>query len=185
MKEKQSLSEETRIFAAIHQDEIATRTREIFDKAGGTNHYQSQSISLLAEHVVSSSNQKLCTLQPRLSSFDSAFWNDGLSLVMTYLKKYNMKKTINTILEEIGKSRMPEQKHVFETALIDGYFESLLSLAPKLESKDFDQNVHDFIEELVYEDSLQFSALVRSSSLRKKPPTKKAPPPIKKADAFE
>ena len=175
MNKNKEFSTKSKIYASLHQDEIAAETRRVFEEAGGDYHYQSRTISKVAQEVVGSKNHKFCTLQPRVSPIDNDFWKDGFSLVIAFLKHYNMRNTIDTIMTELGSDELPEQKHVYDPELVDNYFKQLIALQKNFAERNFDMNVQNFMEDIKYEDALQFSPLVNSSPISKKAPTKKDP----------
>ena len=173
MSQYNQYSAKSKIYASLHQEEIASQTKQVFEAAGGSYHFQSRTISLVAKQVVGSKEHKFCTLQPRIPPIDNDFWKDGFSLVIAFLKHYNMNNTIDTIMTELGSAPYPEQKHVYDPDLIDDYFEKLIALQENFAQRNFDMNVQNFMEDIKYEDALQFSPLVNSSPLSKKAPTKK------------
>ena len=91
-----------------------------------------------------------------------------------------MKNTIDTIITELGSVPYPEQKHVYDPDLVDNYFNQLLALQENFAARNFDMNVQNFMEDIKYEDALQFSPLVNSSPISKKAPTRKDPSNVKK-----
>ena len=180
MNKNPEFSAKSKIYASLHQEEIASQTRRVFEKAGGSYHFQARTISLVSKQVVGSKEHKFCTLQPRIPPIDNDFWKDGFSLVIAYLKHYNMKNTIDTIITELGSVPYPEQKHVYDPDLVDNYFNQLLALQENFAARNFDMNVQNFMEDIKYEDALQFSPLVNSSPISKKAPTRKDPSNVKK-----
>lgn len=173
-------SAKSKIYASLHQDEIATRTRQSFEKAGGPNHFQAKTVSLAAKEVVGSKEHKFCTLQPRVTPINNDFWKDGFSLVVAFLKHHNMQNTIDAIMTELESMPFPEQKHVYDPNLVDTYFKQLIALQDNFAARDFEQNVMNFMEDIKYEDALQFSPLVSQSPISKKRPLKRDNPKGKK-----
>ncbi|EAY14728.1 hypothetical protein TVAG_038340 [Trichomonas vaginalis G3] len=173
-------SAKSKIYASLHQDEIADRTRQAFEKAGGPNHFQSKTVSLAAKEVVGSKEHKFCTLQPRITPIDNDPWKDGFSLVVAFLKHYKMQNTLDTIMTELGSSPFPEQKHVYDPNLTETYFKQLTDLQENFAARDFEQNVMNFMEDIKYEDALQFSPLVSQSPISKKRPLKYDTKPVQK-----
>ena len=174
MSKNDEFSTKSKIYASLHQDEIASQVSEAFEKAGGPYHFQSETIALAAEKVVGSSEHKFCTLQPRVSPIENDIWKDGFSLVLAFLKHYKMNNTINAIKTELGSAPFPEQKHVYDPEQTDEYFNQLIQLKENFAKRNFDENVQNFIEDIKYDEALQFSVLANSATLSKKPPTKKS-----------
>lgn len=176
----------------ISEEKLLKLTRKAYNKAGADNYFEGKSLHLLCRAVNSqfSNDSKKGKKDPNLlftlqSRVDDRFnphneaWKQAFILVISFLKKYKMELSLNTVIVETPKN-MDNQSNIFNRGhqnknvvpfpinfkafsspeSVTRIFQNILQTKSEIKNKTFQERITEFIEELEMEDFWQQNPLL-------------------------
>lgn len=99
----------------MSKEKLNELTTEEVEKCGLNNFFQAQFAFMLSTAVVGSSNYKLLSLQPCFKFRTTDAWISAFRFVISYLRSYQMRTTIESIQTEIqSKNKNPNYLNIIQ-----------------------------------------------------------------------
>ena len=129
----------------MEQKELNQRTSQLLQEKGIPSHLQACYISDILNEISSSGNEELFGLKGRIQiDEDDISWKKAFDFSITFLKRYRMDLTLNSIEKEFHISDSTDFKYGHD---LDNFFAQLKQTSTNLEGVSFFENVIKFSQQ--------------------------------------
>lgn len=128
------------------QEKLGQEINKAIIKCGGQNNCQAKYFQEMCNYIVGNNNSIYETLQPDIKIKKSKAWNQAIVFVSTYLKRYNMELSLQTMKTEF--SNCPKPTNYKNSSIIDAAFSNLIVFSKDLSKMTFEERVQEFNNQL-------------------------------------
>ena len=129
----------------LQQNELNNDTYDLFLEKGCENNLNSKFLYEISKIAINNNNSKLISIQPNIKKMDKKVWNQSLCFIISYLRRYKMEKTLQTI--KLEYPQIPKSTGFVRASDIDNFFHSIKKTALIVSDQTFDEKIIEFKSE--------------------------------------
>lgn len=125
----------------IQQDQLDELTVRTVKRDGGINYLQARFYQEVGHEVMACDSNSLDPIMPRIEVQNNVAWNRAMNLCIAYLKRYQMKKTLDMMKTEYDS--IPRSTGYQRASEIDTAFQDIFENTKHLQQQTFEDKVNN------------------------------------------